>query len=261
MLLSSIAYPNSWFFSGSATCDLSTVTGIRVIYQAKDLALSNGAPVTSWPSTGPVSYTFSEGSTPPSFVTNVINSKPVVRFDGVNDLLTGPSASSNVFTTAYTWIFVARPIAISGDNVANPTNADAFYNDVILADSFIGNAFVMKKTGPQAQMAVYSGSGQSYAVATTPAVGSPFIGVSRFSGTQISTQVNGGARVDTSFSATVQGQLTALIMAKNINNPSVNNANAFSNVDIAVAAVSNQAVGNSEMTNIINCLNREYAVF
>ncbi|OFY39124.1 MAG: hypothetical protein A2275_13400 [Bacteroidetes bacterium RIFOXYA12_FULL_35_11] len=61
--------------------------------RAGDLSSS---PVSSWPDASGNSNDLSQGtgSLQPSYVTGVMNGQPVVRFDGTDDILTGPSSTS-----------------------------------------------------------------------------------------------------------------------------------------------------------------------
>lgn len=69
----------------------NAVTGLVAWYKADALAISNGNPVSSWTdSSGLGNHATQNGSSRPTFITNAINSLPVVRFDGSNDNLGFP---------------------------------------------------------------------------------------------------------------------------------------------------------------------------
>lgn len=71
-----------------ATIAVGDIPTLSVWVKADDLALSNGAAVSTWQNNGS-GADFTQGSTSlqPSYVTNQVNSKPVVRFDGVDDYM------------------------------------------------------------------------------------------------------------------------------------------------------------------------------
>ncbi|MCB0355846.1 MAG: hypothetical protein KDD40_02505 [Bdellovibrionales bacterium] len=74
--------------------------------KASEMGLSDGDPVTSWADLTSYGHNFSQGtsSNKPQYLANILNSKPVVRFDGTDDFLdssylppTGTSARSVTF--------------------------------------------------------------------------------------------------------------------------------------------------------------------
>jgi hypothetical protein len=78
--------------------------GAVLALDARTLTLADGDPVSSWTAKGGTSPTGS-GSTRPIFKTNIVNGQPVVRFDGVDDGLVGPSISGSASNYS---VFVVR---------------------------------------------------------------------------------------------------------------------------------------------------------
>lgn len=75
--------------SGRNPTDISSHANIKFWLQAERLGLSNGGSVSQWTDTvGSVVLKQSTVANQPTYQTGVINSLPVVRFDGTNDILT-----------------------------------------------------------------------------------------------------------------------------------------------------------------------------
>lgn len=72
--------------------------------------LANGAAVTSWLDSSGNSKTATQATAnqKPLYVTGALNSLPVVRFDGFNDLLTTPTLFNSGYNTAFTAVVVYR---------------------------------------------------------------------------------------------------------------------------------------------------------
>lgn len=79
------------------------IAGCKLWYNADSLVLNDTDPVSTWiDSSGNGNNATGSGTARPLYRTNIVNGKPVVRFDGSNDILT----TSYVFASAYT-LFVA----------------------------------------------------------------------------------------------------------------------------------------------------------
>ncbi len=72
-------------------------TTLKLWLKADDLSLNNGDPVANWPDASGNGNDASQvlGANQPTFSTNVINGKPAVSFDGINDYLTGSLGALN----------------------------------------------------------------------------------------------------------------------------------------------------------------------
>ena len=81
--------------------------------QTAALQFANGAAVTSWQDiSGNARHAVGSGATTPVLVTNAINGKAALRFDGVDDYLTLPSGFQD-FTAGMSLYVVMRPSALS----------------------------------------------------------------------------------------------------------------------------------------------------
>jgi len=73
-----------------AAASVTDIPELKVWLKANELGLSNGAAVASWSNEGSDGdFTQSTTNYRPTFVTNQINSLPVVRFDGSDDFMDG----------------------------------------------------------------------------------------------------------------------------------------------------------------------------
>jgi hypothetical protein len=85
---------------GSSAFTPSSITGLRTWLKADGLSLSDNDNVTSWADASGNSNNYSGSSVFPVFKTNIINGKPVVRFNGTQAQFTGPGnfLSANPYT-------------------------------------------------------------------------------------------------------------------------------------------------------------------
>lgn len=127
----------SWF-------DASKITG-----------LNDNDPVTTWDDQSPYSNDAyqSNANNRPLYKTNILNGKPVVRFDGANDLLLLLSSytggdNTTVFIVANTTgnansLFVANKIAVYGNQGGNWA---AFTNTALLSGVALTSTFICMTT-------------------------------------------------------------------------------------------------------------------
>jgi prepilin-type N-terminal cleavage/methylation domain-containing protein len=101
------------------TAQPNSITGLIAWWKADALTLNNGVRVSSWTDSSNTGNNATQsGDARPTFVTNVVNSLPVVRFDGVNDNL-----NLSIISTLKTVFVVMKWV--------DPTN----YGAPILGDS------------------------------------------------------------------------------------------------------------------------------
>lgn len=94
--------------------DPATVTGLVNRWRASDLALANGAAVSTWAAaTGGASWTQATGAAQPTFVTGVANGQPVVRFDGTSSYMT---ATVSAISQPYTAIVIYKALTVPTTN-------------------------------------------------------------------------------------------------------------------------------------------------
>ncbi len=106
---------------------LPVTNGLALWLDAGALAgLTNNQPVAVWPDQAPLRYDAAQTNAlrQPLFVTNVINGRPVVRFDGVNDYLDGPA--SNVAARTVFVVSLVQPSAVLFSGVFAQKGADAW---------------------------------------------------------------------------------------------------------------------------------------
>lgn len=88
-----------------------------VWYEGDGISLSNGASVSQWDdlSGNARHLTQATGSLQPTYQTNQLNTKPVIRFDGTDDVLSTANQSPGITTGDYTIAVVAKaPASLSG---------------------------------------------------------------------------------------------------------------------------------------------------
>jgi hypothetical protein len=109
------------------------IAGLKFWIRANTLSLSDNDPVTTWPDESGNGNDVSQSTAgfKPVFKTNILNGLPIVRFDGIDDTLTGG------FTITYGSVFAVANFN-SGGNFPNYnglviTNAGATSGDYIIA--------------------------------------------------------------------------------------------------------------------------------
>lgn len=92
----------------------NTIPNLDAWWKADSLALAEGATVSSWADSGPGGFTATQGTAAaqPTFRTGQINGLPVVRFDGVDDVLLSNASTSHTETTIFS---VIKPTSTVGD--------------------------------------------------------------------------------------------------------------------------------------------------
>jgi hypothetical protein len=99
--------------AGTAGFDPTSISGCRLWLQAEAIVgLSDGAPVLTWSDESGSDHhaAQTQASRQPEFRTNVINSRPVVRFDGADSM----SLSLSEASTEHTFFFVIDLTALGG---------------------------------------------------------------------------------------------------------------------------------------------------
>jgi hypothetical protein len=109
-----LVFPTTTCCTSSAVTDVS---GNTLWLKADDLSLANAAAVSSWTDASATGNNAVQATATnqPTFRTNVINGKPVVRFDGSNDFLTlntnpSPPASHTIFAVISTSNYAAGDV-------------------------------------------------------------------------------------------------------------------------------------------------------
>ena len=119
------------WLDASSTTNLYTDTGLTTNVTA------DGQSVKGWKDKSSNSYSPTEGASPPTYKASIKNGLGVVRFDGINDILKGPSAMSNIAsTTAYTMYFV---ISVKSFNSFVDTPGSLYNNECVASENSGGD--------------------------------------------------------------------------------------------------------------------------
>jgi hypothetical protein len=108
----------------------SDLTGLVGWWRAESLLLNDGASVSTWSDESGQANHLSQatGTKQPTYRTNVLNGKPAIRFDGVNDLLTRASSPIGG-VSAWSIFFVgANPTVGASRRALNPRGAASVSN-------------------------------------------------------------------------------------------------------------------------------------
>jgi len=185
-------------------------SGLNYWLKADALALSDGDPVSSWPSSAvtvadPMTATL---TTRPTFVANVWNGLPVVRLDGIDDtMMTATTTVASMFANnLMTLVAVVRPR--SGSNVAAIYNNHAVFSD---SAQFVGMHI---KTGLVAWAYNYDGTADAAGPVSIPSGTKPVVLMMRHSGGTLFVSINGGAE-----SSVASGNQTTMTGRLRIGNP------------------------------------------
>jgi Concanavalin A-like lectin/glucanases superfamily len=104
--------PDRWpRMPGQGLSDPGTIAGLKLWLKADSIALADGTATATWPdsSAGGSNFTQGTGVNQPIYKTAIVNSKPVERFDGINDTMLATTALISS-STRYT-IFVVYSAA------------------------------------------------------------------------------------------------------------------------------------------------------
>ena len=88
------------------------IAGCQLWLEADSLSLSNNDPVTSWTDLSGQSHHATEATNPPTYKTGILNSLPVVRFDGSDDKLSITDWGA-INDANFTVFIVAKPNSIT----------------------------------------------------------------------------------------------------------------------------------------------------
>ena len=125
---------------GGGTVTPDDITGLILRWRADSIDQADSSAVASWPAlTGGVALAQATGTAQPSYLTNVLNGQPVVRFDGSSDYLT---ASLGAHAQPLTLSFVFKANAIpAGDWVQlldAGTSVQIIWGNTNLIDCYAG---------------------------------------------------------------------------------------------------------------------------
>jgi hypothetical protein len=113
---------------GGAGFTPASIADLAGWYRADALALANNAPVASWADGSGTGNLLSQGTgvSQPLFKTNIVNGKPVVRFDGANDWLEYAGAPGGFGAQTGQTIFLVAQYAVDTDLLTAVTTNPGF---------------------------------------------------------------------------------------------------------------------------------------
>lgn len=133
----------------------------------------------------------------PVLRTGIVQGKPVVRFDGVDDLLLGTALSNYITNSARTMFAVFQASSISTNS------ANTYANDAVVGDAGGFAGLHLKSGGPTAH--AYNWDGTDDQVSVSIALSTPVLVMLRHEGGNLYVSKNGGAE-----SSVASGNLTTL---------------------------------------------------
>jgi hypothetical protein len=224
--------PPTWlYFPAAAAAPFAPgdISNLVVWLDADDTAFSNSDPVDAWTNKGSGGNTAqSDSAKRPVFTTNILNSKPGVRFDGSNDCLQIASLALNTYITVFlvAKTTTGKPFFIEHSANANSNDGFFFYgtdNAHYLvrrtnANGYRGTSVWFGSSAAQAALVIDAISsapnpmGKVYKNGTVQADGSvASAGGDSLSDSSVTTTLNIGARNNTT-TAAMDGDLHELII-------------------------------------------------
>ncbi len=245
------------FFQSASTFVPSDVSGMTLWLSADSNvftdtarttpATNDGDTIGGWGDQSGVAHHFSQSTSGsrPTLKLNIQNSKPVIRFDGTDDLMTNSAqVGTFIVNTAYTYFIVWKATAI------NTNGATTDQNDSIICDT--GGYFGMFLKSAPTQW-VYNWDGTSDSATTSIATGSFMVSMGRHETGNLYSSVNGGSETSTASGNT---QVTTGTMK--IGNDRL--GSNFLDGDIAEMIVYNVAVSTTNISNVITYLRTKYGI-
>jgi len=128
----------------AAAPDIPASGDLHARYDATQLSLSDGSPVSTWNDETGNGHDLTAGNAP-TFKTNIIGGKPVVRFDGVNDRIDVSFTALPQPNTIYA-VFQLTSTSTGNDNMWGTTSTGARHDFIENLDgnfSINGGSFVI----------------------------------------------------------------------------------------------------------------------
>lgn len=231
--------PTLWL---SADVTVYTDTGLTTP------VVSDGDLVAGWKDRSGVGHNFTQGTagSRPSYRLAVRNGKPVIRFDGVDNLMTNAALLSTYITdTAYTVFAVFKA------TVLNSAGATTYGNDGLIADTGAYFGLYLKNTP---RVSIYNWDGADHAAHQTINTTDFNVIQARHESGNLYISKNGGA----DSSPTVSGG------TDNLGGTMVLGADRlgaiFFDGDLAELIIYNVALSSGDRTGVTNYLRNKYAI-
>jgi hypothetical protein len=110
--------------------DPTSIPDLALWLRADSLSQSDGTAVSSWTDSSGLGRNAVQatGANQPLFKTLIVNSKPIIRFDGSNDFLKVTSLVKGVFTAFYVYKTSTAGTALLGEHSTNSNSAGHYFN-------------------------------------------------------------------------------------------------------------------------------------
>lgn len=238
--------------AAASTPDTIAGSALKFWVKADSLSLNDGDLVATWADQSGNGADLSEATNKPTYKTAIINSKPVVRFDGSNDVLktTGTHYTTDMFTTtAFCVWWVGRVITSTSDSSGADNNAPFWTDD--------GNSnFGMSTRVSGAGYFTWGYAGGIKTTTDTLANNTPAIMHMRFDTGNLVATKNGGADITTSLGG------NSLALTANLNLAIAKGAPAaWAHIDMAELIICNSALDSGKRAAMLSYLNTKWAVF
>lgn len=177
--------------------DLSYTNGLLVWLEADNLSLSDNDPVVTWTASGytAVSPTNLTAANRPVYKANIVNGKPVVRFDGTDDFLlwdVNPIGDAGTIFAVVGNVTETAANAVAGN--VGPQRIVTFFPDATTVyggdgSEIFGNAFSTRVNG--AATSTFPGSGAFGYITQRKNSGTASLGTLRIGESQLNDDWNG----------------------------------------------------------------------
>lgn len=247
----SAAYLN--FVKSGTSFSPDSVSGMTAWFKADAITgkVDNDT-ISTWDDSGPVGTNdlTTAGATPPIYKTNIVNGKPVVRFNGVGTtwLKTTVNASSIITVSASSVWAVVRVTSIVGAQ----TGASYFTNDTIWRDVGGYTSFSYHSGGPN--VTYYNYDTNADVPETSVALNTWKVIHGRHASGTLYVSTNNGSET-----STASGNTGSLASAMYVGGSAATSITITG--DIAELLFYNVVVGSDDRTSIQTYLNDKYAVY
>jgi hypothetical protein len=232
-------------FNISSAFDPSTITGLKLWLKADSLALTDGASVNTWTDSSGLNNDFTSVVSAPTFKTNIVNGKPVIRFNGTNQGLANTTAGIIPTGSTFHTIF----------GVVSAASTSAGDHDIFDTGSAGGGAVYFRRNGANA-VHVHNSAGYVFCQDTGGIVAGAWnVLTADWNGSNIHIWRNGTLKDTTGATLlTVTGTLNSVgidTIDSNIN---------FWDGDIAEILIYNSALSSTDRGNVETYLISKYAI-
>ena len=233
----------------AAAAPSTPVAGYTAWYDASQEAYSNNDPVDSWTDRSANALTVSNTLTlRPTFKTNIINGKPVIRFDGSSQFLgsSGDALGTAITPSAYTIFVVFNAAAIS------TANGSTWDNPALVSDTGGDEYFSINLKSTPAIFA-YNWDTNDDNVSKSISTGTNYIVQTRHESGNLYVSLNAGS--ESSVASGDTGDIANKLYV------GVGNSIRFFQGDIAEIIIYNTALSTSDIALNYSYLNGKYAVY